>query len=525
MKVRVSLLTKIVISILGIVVFLTNCEKNSISVEEEILDTPVKIQGQPISIEIIDYSDEDEILSGLRNTYHLDKHIGLRDSGNIQTKSTKSNSGITVYTDVVKKITKGNYSSYTMLIKSLDDDKSTFYNLTVEEYGDSTGMFVTQYKNFSTKTGKSSLTSKTSSLTGISTKRIDGLQEPVDKEDFGNENGGSSGGTGGGAGSGSTYPTDCDGIVITTQIAVPYQCLCNPHHWPWEHCDCHTQPGYTYEDSYECAPISNIGGTGDTGVSTVGGTGDSENSSGNLPNTSLTTPVNPDGSGLADDCNTKKEDLKKIFPNASDADMKTLAYVLNEKAADFGIDTKEELQHFLAQAAHETGGFKNLGSEENLNYTTKSRLLSIFKKYFSETDTIKKRKPDDYVKNASKLANYVYCCRMGNGKESTGDGYKYRGRGIFQLTGKENYTNFKTWYNAKYEPDNDFVKSPETLKDNDTIAILSALWFYKTKVLDKVTVDSTTTVKKVTLKVNGGDNGIEDRKKHFKKAKDSITCK
>ncbi|MGC6429436.1 MAG: glycoside hydrolase family 19 protein [Jejuia sp.] len=217
--------------------------------------------------------------------------------------------------------------------------------------------------------------------------------------------------------------------------------------------------------------------------------------------------------------------MKKIFTNASDTDLKTLAYVLNEKGTDFGIDSKEKLQHFLAQAAHETGGFKKLGSEENLNYTTKARLLNIFKKYFSETDTIKKRKPDDYVKNPKKLGNYVYGGRLGNGKESTGDGYKYRGRGIFQLTGKTNYANFKTWYNAKYDPDKDFVKSPDVLKDNDTIAILSALWFYKINVIDKVVIDSATTVKKVTKKVNGGYNGMDDRKKHFKKAKDSITCK
>src|SRR5690606_3002249 len=128
----------------------------------------------------------------------------------------------------------------------------------------------------------------------------------------------------------------------------------------------------------------------------------------------------------------------------------------------------------------------------------------IFPKYYSETDTVNKKNPDIYVSNPSGHANYVYCCRMGNGDVASGDGYKYRGRGIFQLTGRSNYTNFQTWYNNKYDPDKDFVFSPELLKDNDTIAILSALWFYKTNVIDKITINTTTTVKAVTKKVNGG---------------------
>ena len=116
---------------------------------------------------------------------------------------------------------------------------------------------------------------------------------------------------------------------------------------------------------------------------------------------------------------------------------------------------------------------------------------------------------------------------MTNGNEASEEGYKYRGRGIFQLTGKANYTAFKTWYNNKYDPDKDFTTSPSLLTSNDTISIISALWFYKTSVLDKITptVDSTTTVKKVTEKVNGGENGLSHRKKIFNKAKDSITCK
>jgi putative chitinase len=229
-----------------------------------------------------------------------------------------------------------------------------------------------------------------------------------------------------------------------------------------------------------------------------------------------------------DDCNTSKEDLKKVFTNASDTTLSTLAHIINEKGKDFGINTKEKLQHFLAQAGHEVGEFSNgLSSTESLYYTTENRLKKIFRKYFwqNSTDTINKRNPADYIKNSSKVANYVYANRMTNGNEASGDGYKYRGRGIFQLTGKNNYNSFKTWYNNKYDPDKDFVTSPSLLTSNDTIAILSALWFYKTSVLDKITIDNNTTVKKVTKKVNGGKNGLTHRKEIFDKAKDSITCK
>jgi putative chitinase len=230
-------------------------------------------------------------------------------------------------------------------------------------------------------------------------------------------------------------------------------------------------------------------------------------------------------------CETTKEDLKKVFVNSSDADMTTLSAIINKYGKDFGIDTESKLQHFLSQAGHEVSEFSNgLSRTESLRYTTESRLKTIFKKYFwqNSSDTINKRNPADYLRNSSKVANYVYANRMTNGNEASGEGYKYRGRGIFQLTGKANYTAFKTWYNNKYIDNNkDFVTSPDLLTSNDTVSVISALWFYKTNVLDKITptVDSTTTVKKVTKKVNGGKNGLSHRKEIFNKAKNLITCK
>ncbi len=228
-----------------------------------------------------------------------------------------------------------------------------------------------------------------------------------------------------------------------------------------------------------------------------------------------------------DYCDTTKRDLKSVFTNMSDSKASTLAYVINNKGADFGIDTKEKLNHFLAQAGHEVNEFSSgLSRTESFYYTTQSRLKKVFKKYFwqNNTDTINKRNPAEYIQNSSKLANYVYCCRMGNGNEASGDGYKYRGRGIFQLTGKNNYEAFNNWYNSKYSP-KDFINNPSLITSNDTISILSAMWFYKTQVMDQMTINSSTTVKSITRKVNGGKNGLTHRTKIYNKAKESITCK
>ena len=88
----------------------------------------------------------------------------------------------------------------------------------------------------------------------------------------------------------------------------------------------------------------------------------------------------------------------------------------------------------------------------------------------------------------------------------------------------DNYVAFKTWYNKKYDPDIDPVKTPNIIASNDTLAVLSGLWYYKTKVVDEVTIDSTTTVSKVTSPINPKLKGLKDRKERFQKAKESINC-
>ena len=180
----------------------------------------------------------------------------------------------------------------------------------------------------------------------------------------------------------------------------------------------------------------------------------------------------------------------------------TVIAQLPDTIAKFELNTPLRLAHFLAQAGHESGGFKAVN--ENLNYGAKG-LLGIFKKYFPtpEKAALYERKPE-------KIANLVYGGRMGNGPEASGEGYKFRGRGYIQLTGKDNYKAF------------DAVVPENLLETPDLVAtkypLLSAAWFFHKNGLHKIADQGATdaVVTSVTKRVNGGTIGLPDRIKHFK---------
>ena len=160
--------------------------------------------------------------------------------------------------------------------------------------------------------------------------------------------------------------------------------------------------------------------------------------------------------------------------------------------------TPQRAAHFFAQTAHETGGFKAFA--ENLNYGAQG-LLGIFKKYFP-TEALAKQ----YERQPEKIANRVYASRMGNGDEASGDGWKFRGRGALQLTGKANYQAFA-----------DYLKKPEIMTNPDLVAtefaFESAIFFFdKNKLWDicdkGVNKD---TILALTKRINGGTHGLADR--------------
>lgn len=165
----------------------------------------------------------------------------------------------------------------------------------------------------------------------------------------------------------------------------------------------------------------------------------------------------------------------------------------------YGIDTPNRIAGFCAQCGHESLNFTVL--EENLNYKA-ATLEKLFSKYFSKAG----RNAAEYEKKPEKIANVIYASRMGNGDTASGDGYKFRGRGIIQLTGRDNYTNFGK----------SIGKSPdeviEYLKTLDG-ALESACWYWNSRNLNSA-CDANDIVKMTKL-VNGGTIGLEDRKKHY----------
>ena len=176
--------------------------------------------------------------------------------------------------------------------------------------------------------------------------------------------------------------------------------------------------------------------------------------------------------------------------------------MIPDTAAKFQINTPLRLAHFLAQCGHESGGFR--ATQENLNYSAKG-LNGIFKKYFPTEAAAA-----SYARNPQKIANKVYASRMGNGNEASGDGFKFRGRGYIQLTGKDNYTAFGKAINENIIANPDKVAS--------TYALLSAAWFFSKNGLHRMADEGATdaVVTKITKRVNGGTIGLADRIKHFK---------
>ena len=171
---------------------------------------------------------------------------------------------------------------------------------------------------------------------------------------------------------------------------------------------------------------------------------------------------------------------------------------------DYGIDTPQRVASFLAQCAHESGEFRAL--KENLNYRPET-LRKIFPKYFP-TDELAKQYASMPNKQEA-IASRVYANRMGNGPEESGDGYRYCGRGLIQLTGKQNYQAFADSIETPVE------ELPEYLATFEG-AVQSACWFWETNNLNQFA--DTGDILTMTKRINGGTIGLDDRIKHYQHA-------
>jgi putative chitinase len=174
---------------------------------------------------------------------------------------------------------------------------------------------------------------------------------------------------------------------------------------------------------------------------------------------------------------------------------------LNTILPEYEIDSPERVAAFLAQCAHESGGFKAI--KENLNYKASS-LRKVFPKYFP-TDEL----AEQYAHNQEAIANRVYGNRMGNGDEHSGDGYAYCGRGLIQLTGHDNYKAFADSLSSSMEEIVEFLQTFEG-------CVQSACWFWETNDLN--TLADSGDIKAMTKRINGGYIGLEDRIKHYEHA-------
>lgn len=168
--------------------------------------------------------------------------------------------------------------------------------------------------------------------------------------------------------------------------------------------------------------------------------------------------------------------------------------------AKYGLTTGIRLAHFFAQVAHESG-LKPVS--ENLNYSEEG-LLKTFKKYFTPISA------KDYARKPEKIANRVYANRMGNGDEKSGDGWKYRGKGFIQITGKDNYKALSK------DTGVDYITNPDLLL-READSMLSALWYWN-RINGNSKADKDD-ILSITKAINGGTNGLEHRKAELSKYK------
>jgi putative chitinase len=200
-------------------------------------------------------------------------------------------------------------------------------------------------------------------------------------------------------------------------------------------------------------------------------------------------------------------DLAMLYPQTQKDLLQASVEPLNAAMNHFDISTVQRASCFLAQAGHESGGFRSI--VENLNYSSEG-LRKTFRKYFPSVDLA-----NAYARKPEKIANRVYANRMGNGPENSGDGWKFRGRGMIQLTGHDNYVLFAQAFKLSLPNAIGYLETREG-------AAMSAAWFWDAHGLNALADQGL--FKKMTIAINGGLNGYDDRMAHFEKARQLLSA-
>ena len=194
--------------------------------------------------------------------------------------------------------------------------------------------------------------------------------------------------------------------------------------------------------------------------------------------------------------NFTKDQLQQIIPQNQHVDHWFEA--LEKILPDYEIDTPQRVASFLAQCAHESGGFNFI--QENLNYKAES-LCRVWPKYFPNMEVA-----NQYAHKPEMIANRAYGGRMGNGPEASGDGWRYCGRGIIQLTGKSNYSKFAESIDTPLDELTEFMQTFEG-------CVQSAAWFWEANNLNQYADNGD--ILTMTKRINGGTLGLDDRTKHY----------
>ncbi len=197
-----------------------------------------------------------------------------------------------------------------------------------------------------------------------------------------------------------------------------------------------------------------------------------------------------------------EDSLKQIMPKLPDAKRAALLPALQSAMNEFGVNTPKREAAFLAQIAHESGELTVFA--ENLNYSAKG-LMATWPKRFPDPATAQK-----YERNPEKLANYVYANRVGNGNEASGDGWRFRGRGPIQITGRENYQKYGSRLNVDIINNSDKAATPE-------VGFRVAGLYWKENGLNEL-ADSEM-FETITKRINGGTKGLEERRQYYTRAK------
>ncbi len=535
MKMKTKPCIKLGVLLFGVSLFLWNC------IEEDFMNPQNTVASKKFT-----YTLEKMTYQELLADKEIKQSLPLieRRFSNTQQQNTYSRTstevadGLTIFTDEINRIVIDDVITWTFQTQSPVLETSDFENFLVKKHNGVFTYFLVSYE-FTDLTDSETLYEKaTSYVISEEYLNLDGLNlSSRDAFDWVFPNDG--GGTGSGPCEGILVYDQCnlggnaDGHLPALQDDRISYCSGSPLLYiDFSHCE-----NYGVPDSPVGDPLGGDDGSG--GDQLIGGGGGGGNSDGD-GDTTLTAPVEladprcTPGSGkvmidevcvcppasnkiedadgncvcpegkvenhqgiCVDKCETTKEDLKKVFTDTDEDILEDIADAINTHGKDYGIDTDEKLQHFLAQAGHESS-FAPANKdefeafEENLNYRwaklgTKNYWDEYFNTIASPTADSTKANPNDYKRdstsvyvNKQKFANRVYDdayrgAKNKLGNTDTGDGYKFRGRGIIQLTGEYNYQQFTTHYQNRYSSTKDFTTNPGLVASDKEIAVVSAL--------------------------------------------------